>query len=123
MEKNYGTVGATGDTNHLVNGGSRALSADIASRVVSKDITPPGSSAGYIGQERSFVSRYFQLEERGTTVAKEIRAGTATFLTMAYILLVNPEILGTLQAIYRRYNDDIYRRMLTVFLLYVADLL
>uniref|UniRef100_A0A7S3LN44 Xanthine/uracil/vitamin C permease n=1 Tax=Aplanochytrium stocchinoi TaxID=215587 RepID=A0A7S3LN44_9STRA len=45
--------------------------------------------------ERSFLTRVFELDTRNTTVAKEFRAGTTSFLTMAYILLVNPEILGT----------------------------
>jgi len=40
------------------------------------------------------LDRYFHLTERGTTVATELRAGVATFLTMAYILLVNPQILS-----------------------------
>jgi adenine/guanine/hypoxanthine permease len=35
----------------------------------------------------------FQLEQRGTTVARELRGGLATFLTMAYILVANPAIL------------------------------
>ena len=36
----------------------------------------------------------FQLKENNTTVVTEIRAGMATFLTMAYILFVNPQILS-----------------------------
>ena len=38
---------------------------------------------------------YFALTERGTTVRTEVLAGMTTFLTMAYIVLVNPAILGT----------------------------
>jgi adenine/guanine/hypoxanthine permease len=41
-----------------------------------------------------FLERLFHLDERSTTVATELRAGLVTFLTMAYILLVNPQILG-----------------------------
>ena len=40
------------------------------------------------------IRSYFELEKHGTTVRTEIRAGIATFLTMAYILLVNPQILS-----------------------------
>lgn len=40
------------------------------------------------------LDRFFLLSERGTTVSTEVRAGTTTFLTMAYILFVNPQILG-----------------------------
>lgn len=40
------------------------------------------------------ITRYFQLDARGTTVATEFRGAVATFLTMAYILFVNPSILA-----------------------------
>ena len=40
-----------------------------------------------------FLNRQFKLEENGTTIRQEIIAGTATFLTMAYIIVVNPLIL------------------------------
>ncbi|KAG8067722.1 hypothetical protein GUJ93_ZPchr0005g14451 [Zizania palustris] len=44
--------------------------------------------------ERSWVGRRFKLAARGTTFTTELRAGTATFLTMAYILAVNASILS-----------------------------
>ncbi len=37
---------------------------------------------------------FFKLKERGTNVRTEIMAGITTFMTMAYILAVNPGILG-----------------------------
>ena len=40
------------------------------------------------------LDRYFGLTEHGTTVQTEILAGFTTFLTMAYIIFVNPTILG-----------------------------
>ncbi len=40
------------------------------------------------------LDRYFHLSERGTSRWTEVRAGVTTFLTMAYILLVNPQILA-----------------------------
>jgi len=40
------------------------------------------------------LDRYFTLSERGTSVRTEVLAGMTTFLTMAYIVLVNPSILG-----------------------------
>ncbi len=40
-----------------------------------------------------FLNRQFKLEENGTTVRQELIAGAATFLTMAYIIVVNPLIL------------------------------
>ena len=42
----------------------------------------------------SGLDRYFRISERGSTVRTEIVAGLATWLTMAYILFVNPQILG-----------------------------
>ena len=38
--------------------------------------------------------RLFRLQEHGTTVRTELVAGLTTFLTMAYIIFVNPAILG-----------------------------
>jgi AGZA family xanthine/uracil permease-like MFS transporter len=40
------------------------------------------------------LERYFTLAERKTTARTEVLAGATTFLTMAYIVLVNPSILG-----------------------------
>jgi AGZA family xanthine/uracil permease-like MFS transporter len=40
------------------------------------------------------LERLFRLEERRTTVTTELRAGLVTFLTMAYILFVNADILS-----------------------------
>lgn len=41
-----------------------------------------------------FLESKFQLKEKGTNVRTEIIAGLTTFFTMAYIILVNPIILG-----------------------------
>jgi AGZA family xanthine/uracil permease-like MFS transporter len=40
------------------------------------------------------LDRYFQLQRHGTTAGRELAAGATTFLTMAYIVLVNPSILA-----------------------------
>jgi adenine/guanine/hypoxanthine permease len=37
---------------------------------------------------------YFKISERGSTVAQEIRGGVVTFFTMAYIVALNPLIIG-----------------------------
>ncbi|WP_405380913.1 NCS2 family permease [Phascolarctobacterium sp.] len=42
-----------------------------------------------------FLAKFFKLEEHGTTVKTELVAGLTTFMTMAYILAVNPGILGS----------------------------
>ena len=41
------------------------------------------------------MEKFFKLKERGTDVKTEIMAGITTFMTMAYILAVNPGILST----------------------------
>ncbi|MER6349707.1 NCS2 family permease [Streptomyces sp. NPDC001595] len=41
------------------------------------------------------VDRFFRITARGSTVGREIRGGLATFFTMAYILVLNPIILGS----------------------------
>ncbi|GKV05406.1 hypothetical protein SLEP1_g17423 [Rubroshorea leprosula] len=43
---------------------------------------------------KSFIGKYFKLEARKSCFTKELRAGTATFLTMAYIISVNATIIG-----------------------------
>jgi AGZA family xanthine/uracil permease-like MFS transporter len=40
------------------------------------------------------LSRVFQLEENQTTVRRELLAGLTTFMTMAYVVVVNPRILA-----------------------------
>jgi AGZA family xanthine/uracil permease-like MFS transporter len=44
--------------------------------------------------EPGLIERHFELAERGTTVRTEVLAGSTTFLTMAYIIIVNPAILS-----------------------------
>jgi adenine/guanine/hypoxanthine permease len=39
------------------------------------------------------IRKFFQLDAHGTTVKREIVAGATTFMTMAYIIVVNPKIL------------------------------
>jgi AGZA family xanthine/uracil permease-like MFS transporter len=40
------------------------------------------------------LDRYFGIAAAGSTVPRELRAGLTTFLTMSYVLLVNPAVLG-----------------------------
>ena len=42
----------------------------------------------------NFLEKCFKLKENHTTVKKEVMAGVTTFMTMAYILVVNPNILS-----------------------------
>lgn len=48
------------------------------------------SHGGFIRSLDSF----FQISGRGSTIGREIRGGIVTFFAMAYILVVNPAILG-----------------------------
>lgn len=43
---------------------------------------------------KAALERIFHLSEKDTTVRKEIVGGVVTFITMSYILAVNPSILG-----------------------------
>src|SRR5436189_3799390 len=52
------------------------------------DATKPSS-------ERPFLDRYFGLTESGSDVRTEFLADITTFLTMVYIVFVNPQILGS----------------------------
>ncbi|WP_394614113.1 NCS2 family permease [Lentzea sp. JNUCC 0626] len=38
---------------------------------------------------------FFKISERGSTVAREVRGGVVTFFTMAYIVVLNPLIIGS----------------------------
>ena len=42
----------------------------------------------------SFAERFFKVREKGSTVRTELLAGMTTFIAMAYILFVNPNILA-----------------------------
>ena len=43
------------------------------------------------------LDNYFRISERGSTVEREVRGGLATFFTMAYIVVLNPLIIGTVK--------------------------
>ena len=44
---------------------------------------------------RGVLDSFFQITQRGSTLAREVRGGFATFFTMAYIVVLNPLIIGT----------------------------
>ncbi|MEW1546011.1 NCS2 family permease [Streptomyces tsukubensis] len=48
----------------------------------------------------SGLDRYFRISERGSSVPREIRGGFATFFAMAYIIVLNPIILGSAKDMY-----------------------
>ena len=43
---------------------------------------------------RRWLDERFLVTERGSTLGTELRAGITTFMTMAYILVVNPSVLS-----------------------------
>ena len=44
---------------------------------------------------RNALDRFFSISERGSTVPREVRGGLVTFVTMVYIVVLNPLIIGT----------------------------
>lgn len=60
---------------------------------------PTGTKSGLrrrfgFERTRSWLSGYFGFEEHGTDLKTEVIAGITTFLTMSYIIVVNPAILS-----------------------------
>ncbi|MFE4262405.1 NCS2 family permease [Streptomyces sp. NPDC056883] len=51
------------------------------------------------------VDRYFKISERGSTIGREVRGGFATFFAMAYIIVLNPIILGSAKDMYGNQLD------------------
>ena len=47
-----------------------------------------------MGGDTSILERLFRMRERGTHVRREVVGGMTTFLTMAYIIFVQPLVLG-----------------------------
>ena len=47
-----------------------------------------------IREADSMLDSFFKISERGSTVAREVRGGFVTFFTMAYIVALNPLIIG-----------------------------
>lgn len=47
------------------------------------------------GEPRGTLDRYFEITKRGSTVGREVRGGIVTFVTMAYIVILNPIILSS----------------------------
>ncbi len=54
----------------------------------------------------SSLDRFFAISERGSTVGREVRGGFATFFTMAYIVVLNPLIIGTVADADGQYLGD-----------------
>ncbi|PAZ13533.1 MFS transporter [Streptomyces sp. SA15] len=60
------------------------------------------------GARRAYgaLDRFFKISERGSTLPREIRGGFATFFAMAYIIVLNPIILGSAKDMYGHQLDN-----------------
>ena len=65
----------------------------------------------------SGIDRWFSLSARGSTYGREIRGGLVTFFTMAYIVVLNPLIIGTakdMNGLYVGGTDDVLKAITMV---------
>jgi len=53
-----------------------------------------GQSTNNSPASTNILEKWFHLSEQGTTIKRELLAGLTTFVSMAYILFVNPSVLG-----------------------------
>ncbi|WP_067197778.1 NCS2 family permease [Microbacterium sp. XT11] len=58
-------------------------------------MTTAPSPAPAATEPASALDRFFEITKRGSTIGTEIRGGLVTFVTMAYIVILNPVILAT----------------------------
>ncbi|MFJ2090253.1 NCS2 family permease [Streptomyces sp. NPDC087901] len=65
------------------------------------DSTPPPSPPSTGG-----LDGFFKISERGSSIGREIRGGFATFFAMAYIIVLNPIILGSAKDMYGHQLDS-----------------
>ncbi|MBD3941808.1 NCS2 family permease [Microbacterium sp. NEAU-LLC] len=64
----------------------------------SESVTAPESapaSGAPTPEPKNGLDRFFEITKRGSTVGTEVRGGIVTFVTMAYIVILNPIILST----------------------------
>ncbi|MFI6699820.1 NCS2 family permease [Streptomyces sp. NPDC050509] len=72
-----------------------------ATAPVGSDAQPPTP-----GQSSGGLDGFFKISERGSTIGREIRGGFATFFAMAYIIVLNPIILGSAKDMYGHQLDN-----------------
>lgn len=65
----------------------------LQSRASESDPDQPGPT-GPVGSV-PVLNRWFRISERGSSFGKEVRGGITTFFAMAYIVILNPIILGS----------------------------
>ncbi|UYO96281.1 NCS2 family permease [Microbacterium sp. M28] len=57
--------------------------------------TAPAPAPTTSAEPKNALDRFFEISKRGSTIGTEIRGGLVTFVTMAYIVILNPIILST----------------------------
>ncbi|WP_243230649.1 NCS2 family permease [Microbacterium sp. CIAB417] len=57
--------------------------------------TAPAPAPEQTAEPKNALDRFFEITRRGSTIGTEIRGGLVTFVTMAYIVILNPIILST----------------------------
>jgi hypothetical protein len=78
------------DERTLLNG---SYHPSVKGKSIPLGISSPSSPASSSGSKfYDYLDRQFKLTERNTDVGTEVRAGFVTFVTMAYILIVNAEV-------------------------------
>src|SRR6478735_6081179 len=55
----------------------------------------PAADTAEAPEPRNSFDRFFEISRRGSTVGTEVRGGVVTFVTMAYIVILNPIILSS----------------------------
>jgi adenine/guanine/hypoxanthine permease len=60
---------------------------------MSPRLSPRAYLAMHKADSQNWLGRFFQLQERKTNIRTEVLGGVTTFVTMAYIIVVNPAIL------------------------------
>ncbi|WP_116111341.1 NCS2 family permease [Amycolatopsis ruanii] len=63
---------------------------------------------------RTGLDRFFKITERGSSVGREVRGGLVTFVTMAYIVVLNPLIIGSFSAQDAGAHKDLFGNILPV---------
>ncbi|WP_424184102.1 NCS2 family permease [Actinokineospora sp. G85] len=74
------------------------------------ETTPEAAEPG----ARSPIDRFFRISDRNSTIGREVRGGVVTFVTMAYIVVLNPLILGSFSADDAGAHTDLFGDILPV---------
>ncbi|WP_018682572.1 NCS2 family permease [Actinokineospora enzanensis] len=67
-----------------------------------------------MGMGGTALDRFFRIRERGSTPGREVRGGLVTFVTMAYIVVLNPLIIGSFSASDTGAHRDLFGGILPV---------